>query len=180
MKKKYGSIALKMLEEILRISEGLPLIFLDRKEFHRRLSSDDFSYSKFMDRIRRLEKENFIKIGDSANGLSIEITNKGRIKCIENSKNNEVDGKWRMLSFDIPEKYRNKRNVFRRSIKKIGYKQVQKSLWVCPYIRGEEVELIEEELGINEYVAYLVVEKTDIDEYLKELFKNTTTRGRSS
>jgi len=170
MEKKRRSITLDILEEILRVSEGISLIFLDRKEFHRRLRYEDFSYSKFMDRIRRFEKEDLIEIKDTIEGISIELTNKGKIKCIENSTDDEVDGKWRMLSFDIPEKFRSKRNQFRRSIKKIGYKQVQKSLWVCPYVRGEQVELIEKELGINQYVAYLLVEKTDIDEYLKKLF----------
>lgn len=173
MKRKNGSITLKILEEIVRISEGIIMMAVDRREFHKRLWSDGYSYSRFVQKLKKLEAENIVNIKETPSGLSVELTSKGKIKLIENNQDSAVDGKWRMLSFDIPERYRNKRNQFRRSIKKLGFKQVQKSLWACPYVKADEVELIYKELMIDKYVAYLLVEKTDVDSFLSKIFPIT-------
>lgn len=125
---------------------------------------------KLSDNIRSLEKRGYININRNSN--SVVLTNKGKIKLIENDKNVKVDGKTRMLSFDIPESIRKKRDQFRYSIKRIGYKQVQKSLWASPFARADQVDIVIKELGLGKYVVYLLVEKTDIEDYLKRLFKN--------
>ena len=90
---------------------------------------------------------------------------------LENDENCNSDGRWRIISFDIPENIRNKRNSFRRIIKRIGFKQIQKSLWICPYNKADQIEFVVDELKINQYVAYFIVEKTDINDYLIHKFK---------
>ncbi len=110
-------------------------------------------------------------IGIDRKNRSIELTAKGKLKLIEVSDPKTRDGKWRMLSWDIPEELKNKRQQFCRAIKRLGYKQVQKSLWACPFPKADQVDLIINELGIGKYVAYLRVDKTDIENYLNKLFK---------
>ncbi len=124
---------------------------------------------RYYNNLKSIEHRGYIKI-DRRSG-SIELTRKGKIKLIENSSEKKIDGKWRMLSWDIPERFKSKRRQLSRSIRRIGYKQVQKSLWACPFIRADEVNLITEELGLRKYVAYLRVDKTDIDDHLVQLFK---------
>ncbi|MFA5158379.1 MAG: hypothetical protein WC451_04330 [Patescibacteria group bacterium] len=75
-----------------------------------------------------------------------------------------------MLSWDIPEQLKTKRQQFCRAIKRIGYKQVQKSLWACPYAKADQVNLVIDEFGLTKYVAYLQVDRTDIENHLKMMF----------
>lgn len=124
----------------------------------RRLSNNIYS----------IERSGYIKIDRKSK--SVELTNKGRIKLLENSDDNKIDGKWRFLSWDIPEELRNKRQHFCASIKRLGYRQVQKSLWASPFIKSSEVYIIADELGIRKYVALIVSDSTDIENHLKKLF----------
>jgi len=43
------------------------------------------------------------------------------------------DGKWYLVIFDIPEKIRLKRDIFREDLRKLGFGQLQASVWISPY-----------------------------------------------
>lgn len=165
------NISFFILDILVNIPGGLAHAFLDSKGLYQRIEVEGFFVDRFSDRIKYLKKYGYIEIDKNNN--SISITRKGKIKHLENSSNKTMDGKWRLLSFDIPENMSLKRDRFRRSIKRIGYKQVQKSLWACPFIMADEVDLIIDEHKIRNYVAYFIIEKTDIEDHLKKLFKHT-------
>ncbi len=166
--KKIISKALAILVEAEKIiDEGAYFISLEKLK--RETSYLDGDPRRLSNNIYGLERSGYIRINRKSR--SIELTSKGRIKLLEHLDNNEADGKWRMLSFDIPENLATKRDTFRRSIKRIGYKQAQKSLWVSPFVKSDEVYLIIDDLRIRKYIAYIVAEKTDIEQHLKQLFK---------
>ncbi|MFA5158690.1 MAG: hypothetical protein WC451_05920 [Patescibacteria group bacterium] len=167
LKKVTKAVGIFILESLINIPLGLVHAFLDPKSLYERIELNGFSIDRYGDRIKDLEKRGYIKITSN----SIEITKKGKIHHLEKTSNRNTDGKWRILSWDIPELKKLQRDQFRRSIKRIGYKQVQKSLWACPYVKADEVDLVIDEYGVRKYVAYFVVEKTDINEHLQELFK---------
>ena len=148
------------------LDEGLYFISYDKLK--RETAYLDGDPRRLSNRIHGLERSGYIKISRKNN--SIELTTKGRIKLIENSKDSSTDGKWRFLSWDIPENLRSKRQQFCSSIRRIGYRRIQKSLWACPFIRADEVYLIIDELGIRKYVAYIIAEKTDIETDLNRIF----------
>lgn len=165
---KIGNATLRFLVDISQFADEViePLTLSGM----RRNLYQNWSPKKISDHLGNLQRTGYIKIDRKSD--SIEFTMKGKIKLLENPTNIAIDGKWRMLSWDIPEKFRTKRQQFCRSIRRIGYKQVQKSLWVCPFVRAEEITLIINELGLKKYVAYLRVDKTDIESHLKKLFRN--------
>lgn len=164
--KKILSKTLSILIEIGKIvDEGVDMIGysgLKRRAYY--IEGDPRRLSNSM---TRLEQSGYIRIDRKSN--SVMLTNKGRIKLLENT-DKKIDGKWRILSFDIPEVLRKKRNQFRSSIKRIGYKQVQRSLWASPFIQADEVDLIIKELSIEKFVAYIVADKTDIERHLNNMF----------
>jgi CRISPR/Cas system-associated endoribonuclease Cas2 len=166
-KKVTKDVGVFILEMLINIPFSLTHAFLDQKGLRERIRLEGFSIDRYNDRLKDLQKRGYIKI----NNESIEITKKGRIHHLEKSNSKEMDGKWRILSWDIPESMSLQRNQFRRSIKRIGYRQVQKSLWVCPLVKADEVDLIIDEYGVRKHVAYFIVEKTDIDSHLHKLFK---------
>jgi len=68
----------------------------------------------------------------------IYLTDRGRIKIIKNiikekNNNEKWDGKWRAIVFDIPESNRKERRFLRTELKWMKFKELQKSIWVCPY-----------------------------------------------
>lgn len=65
-----------------------------------------------------------------------ELTKEGwkRLKSVlpGYKKPAEWDGKWYIITFDIPEIYRNRRNAFREKLKKLGFGKLQASVWISP------------------------------------------------
>jgi DNA-binding transcriptional regulator PaaX len=172
-KKKIKTTTLNLLEQIAVMTEGVIYAFIDQKKIKRLIKyGGKFESERLFDYLRSLERSGYIKIKPQKNSLSVKLTDKGIIKLLENSIDDRIDGRWRMLSFDIPEKLKNKRNQFRSAIKRVGFRQVQKSLWACPFIKADQVERIINYHEIKNYVAYLVVEKTDIENHLKKLFND--------
>lgn len=158
------------MDGLLRVSEGTFNAFVDQKSFYKHVESNSYSRDQLVDRVRAMINRGYIEAVEESGSRSIRLTRKGKIKRLEKSTNQEIDGKWRFISFDIPEKLKTLRLRLARSLRRIGYKSVQKSLWACPFIKANEVNLILEELCLRSYVAYFVVEKTDIKEHLEELF----------
>lgn len=172
-RQKFGRITNNLLEVLVDFYD-LTDAFLwscrSTKLFHQRLRENRIAREKIFDRLGYLEKQGYINYKKSGNNLSIRLTKKGQIKLLENSNQQKIDGRWRMISFDIPEEFRARRNRFRRAIKRIGFRQVQKSLWASPFVKADQIEKAIKYYKVKKYVAYLIVEKSDIESYLKKLF----------
>ncbi|OIN89672.1 hypothetical protein AUJ40_01505 [Candidatus Berkelbacteria bacterium CG1_02_42_45] len=178
-KKKMKTTTLKILEEISKFIDEIiePITYSGLRQRCR------FYYTEndlrrypgwYHSNLESMERRKYIKINRKND--SVVLTNKGKIKLLENSDENTTDGKWRMLSWDIPEDYKVKRQLLCRSIKRIGYKKVQKSLWACPFAKADQVNLIIEELKLQKYIAYLRVDRTDIEKHLYRLFEKELKR----
>jgi len=68
------------------------------------------------------------------------------------------DGKFRILVFDIPEKYRYKRDIFRRHIKLLGFQQHQQSVWVSQYDCEKWMQKIINYHEVDNYVSLYIGE----------------------
>ncbi|MCX6810487.1 MAG: hypothetical protein NTY30_01965 [Candidatus Berkelbacteria bacterium] len=171
--KKGFATAIDVLIEASRLlDEGL--YFISMEKLKRETYYQQGDPRRYRNQIYGLERSGYIKINHKKQ--SIEFTTKGRIKILENSTDKTTDGKWRFLSWDIPEDLSIKRRQFCRSIRRVGYKQVQKSLWASPFIKADEIYLIIDELSIRKYVSFIVAERTDIENHLKNLFKSELSR----
>lgn len=71
----------------------------------------------------------------------------------------EWDGKWRIVIFDIPEERRIIRNLFRRNLKKWGFKQLQKSVWISKSNFYSKIVDYIKDLGIDHWVVVLETDK---------------------
>ena len=123
--------------------------------------------------VYELKKSKYIEIDE---GDSVKLTNKAKIKLIDRIADTNInDGKLRLVSFDIPEIKRTNRNNFRRAIKRMGFRQVQKSLWVNNRNVGELVEMAAVEYKVSDYVAYFVAERSNIDHHISDVFKKSVS-----
>lgn len=123
---------------------------------------------------QKILKDRLVKIAEKNGKQYLEITNRGRREYLEYNidtikiKQHEHDGKWRVVIFDIPEKMRLARDVLRDKLKELGFKQIQKSVWVSPYECQNEISFIGSVYGVEQYINYFVAEKADFSESLKK------------
>lgn len=124
---------------------------------------------KFRQTLYGLEKNGFITINHKNN--SIAYTNKAKFREIERFVADRLEENcYRFVSFDIPELLRKQRDAFRRTIKRMGFIQIQKSLWVINKDVGDLVELAAYEYQVEKYIVYLVSARSDIDGVIKKKF----------
>lgn len=62
------------------------------------------------------------------------------------------DGLWRVVFFDIPEKYKTARIALRDKLLALGFFQYQKSVYIYPYPCQDEVDFVVEYFEVRRYV----------------------------
>ena len=174
-KKKAKNITLDILEFILSIPTATVDGFINKNKIingYEENGSLTYDMRKWMSSLRQkgyLEESYDYK---DKKGGSVRLTNKAKLRLFDKISNSiKNDGRYRFVSFDIPEEMRSNRDKFRRSIKRLGFVQIQRSLWVVDRNVGEYVELAAYENKVEKYVAYIVSEKSDIDGYIARLIK---------
>ena len=81
------------------------------------------------------------------------------------------DYKWRIVAFDIPEKYAELRNKVRTILKRAGFVKLQHSIWIFPHECGDLVQLIKNESQLSRYILYGVLERIEDEQRIKKLFR---------
>ncbi|MBI4101298.1 hypothetical protein HY441_02385 [Candidatus Microgenomates bacterium] len=84
--------------------------------------------------------------------------------------NEAWDGKWRVVTFDIPEEKREARDALRWLIKQLGFKPLHKSVWIHPLPCQKEIRLIQEAYGAKEHITLLEVDNFDQAAKFRRLF----------
>jgi hypothetical protein len=173
-KNKLKNFTVEVLDLFLGIPESIVNAF-DRKEFYRIVNGMPtekvLTCSNISKLVQSFKRSGYIEIKRSGGQESICFTNKARLAVIDRiAARGEEDEKYRFVSFDIPEKWRARRNQFRSTIKRLGFRQIQKSLWVCNKNIGNLVDIAADEYKVGEYVVYIVAEATNINEAIGEIF----------
>lgn len=130
-----------------------------RKEYERRRARR--SFSQF---IHYLQTQGYIKIKALEGVKGVMLTPKGservlKVKRKLKARKKRKDGKWIMIIFDIPEKIKMAREFLRDALVDLGYEQLQKSVWVCPYDVYEETEEAIRSYKIIPYVKLFLIEE---------------------
>jgi len=117
--------------------------------------------------IRRLKNKGYLNIKDLQNRKAIIFTPKGMdrlfdIKIKLTKRKQRPDKKWQMILFDIPEVKRRDRDLFRKQLKYLGYKKLQRSIWACPYDVLELTQQLIKRYKLDRFVRFLLVEKVKI------------------
>ncbi len=74
---------------------------------------------------------------------------------LEIKKSKVWDDKWRMVIFDIPEKFKNGRDALSKKLKEMGFYRLQKSVFVYPYECENEIDFIREFFDVKKFVILL-------------------------
>lgn len=110
--------------------------------------------------LRRLRQEGLIKQDFlKKDEVIFKLTNLGRESLGPTFDESNWDGKWRIVIFDIPEKFKTVRNLFRRRLKDWEFKIYQRSVWITKRNITSKLNDLIKDLKIDNWVA--VIESDD-------------------
>ncbi len=112
-----------------------------------------------------MEKKKYVEVYKGEKGKLYKITPYGRNKIRSYIFSEENwDKKWRIVIFDIPEDKKNDRDYFRYKLKELGFKKLQKSVWVCPFDIIDETKELVNKLRVKSYVKCILADYIDDQE----------------
>ena len=123
-------------------------------------------YSKWiiMQTLRELRMRGYIEYEALDDKSPIILTEKGLKRSLQYqltdlfvSVGKKWDYLWRMVIFDIPEKKKTRREIFRRKLNAIGFYQLQKSVFVAPFKCERELIKIGELYHVSPHILILTV-----------------------
>ncbi len=127
--------------------------------------------------LRRLHKQHLIEIKDKGDKTTISITEEGKQRIVRFNldylslpRPKQWDRKWRVITFDIPEKFQQARRALRMKMKGLGFFPLQKSVFVYPHPCRDEIDFIASFFNIGKYLNYLEATHIDDENYLREYF----------
>jgi len=174
--KKYQDLAACSVVSVIELLFKTTVVVgetISKTGLYKRLANEfktsEINENRLSSTIYQLKRSGYI----SCDGDSVKLTNKAKMKIVDqiaakcsNSK------KYHLVSFDIPEAKRLLRDQFRSAIKRMGFIQIQKSLWVSTRELGDLVDVAAEEYDVSDYVAYFVSESSNIDKHIAKQVKS--------
>lgn len=124
----------------------------------------DKSRAKFKRLIHYAKANGYISVKNLEGKKAIMLTKEGINKVLKASfiaedRKKRKDGRWTMLIFDVPEKYRKSRDLLRSILHNLGYKLFQQSVWVTSYDVSEKTEKLLQMHNLEEFVKIFLIEE---------------------
>ena len=112
--------------------------------------------------LERLRRKRLVAYDEKGKETFITVTAEGKrhirkfqFDAMRLSPPKRWDAKWRIVTFDIPEKKARERKVLRDKLRDLGFYQLQKSVWVFPHDCRDEIDFIVQFLGVDRCISYL-------------------------
>lgn len=126
---------------------------------------------------RRLYRRGYVKVTYEEGQPVVKITDKGRTEVLKYNLDkleikppNQWDGKWRLVIFDIEEKYRTVRDLVRDKLRQIGFYKFQESVFIYPYPCEKEIKYLREVLAVPHSIKLLRADRVENDKELRIIF----------
>jgi len=129
--------------------------------------------------LKNLHKNKLIELYEKGDEMVMEITEKGKkevlkykIDEIKIKRPKKWDGNWRVIAFDIPERFKKSRRALTQKIKEMGIYPLQKSVFVCPFECRNEIDFVGEFFNVRKFIHYFVAQELDErdDKYLRRYY----------
>lgn len=171
MKGKFTAVLLDILNDLPGITAG----FLVRESLeYKMMRAGGMNPRKVYQGFYNLKKRQILK----TNPQGFAFTPKGRdwfldlkFKQLRLSRK-KWDKKWRIVIFDIPEQFKHARRIFRSKLKVLGFRMVQKSVFICPFPCEKEINFLSQYLKIIPYVDVITaISAGDKEEEFKKYYE---------
>lgn len=159
---------------------NLPLAlkpFLDKKRKDEYEVWKRFNIPYLKRTLTRLEKQKLVQISNKNGMQIIKITDNGKKKILKFAldelaveKPKIWDGKWRLVSYDIPKPLHKLRAILREYLNAWGFYPIHESVYLHAYPCEKQVAFLREYLGIGEFVRILKVIDIERDQQFRDYF----------
>ncbi|MEK7065850.1 MAG: hypothetical protein AAB938_00685 [Patescibacteria group bacterium] len=128
--------------------------------------------------VNSMERSGMAKAVRGKHGAyTLALSDEGR-RCALNARLNIVaiekparwDGRWRIVMFDIPERLGNVRSAFRIRLRKLGFCELQKSVFIFPYYCVKEIDYIARFFNVQKYIRTVTASEINNPFPLKRYF----------
>ena len=155
---------------VLAIAPGMGLV-LKRLGVHKKFGT---SYTPTL--LGRLKQKGYITFEIRGGKKFARITELGKKRLREQQQrllqaSKRWDRKWRIVTFDIPERYRHVRDQVRYELREAGFVQLHKSVWITPHPCEEFIALLKADQHIGKNLLYIVAEHVEYSDRLEKIFK---------
>jgi DNA-binding transcriptional regulator PaaX len=144
-----------------------------------------YSLSRINECLKRLKMQDYIKYDSQDLTRPIVITPEGlkrisvlslkdKIKSLPIKKWDHI---WRLVTFDVKENRRNRRESFRRKLKMLNFYQLQKNIFITPFSIEKEIEDIARSHHLKNNILILhVASLGKHEEKIKDYFFNSVKK----
>ena len=154
---------------------GLPLVLKPfiKKQYQK---WGHFDKRRLRMELKRLQKTGVIQETSEDGEVTFILTDKGKAKLLRYKlekmklRDKVWDGKWRIIAYDIPKYKKNQAEAFRSLIKRMGFYQLQKSVWLTPYKCSEEIEFLKNLYSLSDHITLLTLSKLEGEAVYKKYF----------
>lgn len=137
-----------------------------------------FERSRLLRDLKSLQTRNLIEYQELPNkNIRLILTKTGKKKILSFDLDNMIlkmrghwDGKWRVITFDIPNEKRAARDAFRQKLKNLKFHQLHKSVFITPYPCEDEIDFLSSFYEVGKNVLLLTVSHFEGEEKLKHHF----------
>src|SRR3989344_2046208 len=116
--------------------------------------------------LKSLRAKKFIDFYDKGGKTFLEITKAGEKRMLSYDVDDMVlntkkrwDGTWRLVIFDIPEKFKQARFALQCKLLDLEFYPYQRSVYVTPYRCRDEIEFLRQFFSVWDYVKYAEAEE---------------------
>lgn len=133
--------------------------------------------------IKSLEDRKFVRFWVKDGKGHLTLTEEGKnyfaglkAKKIKLTHKPTWDGKWRIVTFDIPEKQKIQRKRFSNTLNFIGMHNLEKSIFVYPHECREAIFKIASLYEVERNIKYIIADSIEPDQKLKMAFPFTNRK----
>ena len=128
--------------------------------------------------VREFYNDRLVDFKEDKDGLAkIILTKEGEKKALKIKidemkikKPTKWDDEWRVVIFDIPERFKKAREALRKKLKDLGFIKLQESVFVLPYECENEINFITEIFLIRPFVRFMRVKSFTNEEQIRLRF----------
>ena len=128
--------------------------------------------------VKEFHNNRLVSFKENKEGFAeIVLTKEGERKALkfkidemEIKKPAKWDGQWRIVIFDIPERFKKAREALRNKLKDLGFIKLQESVFVFPYECEDEINFIVEVFLIRPFVRFMRVKSFTNEEQIRVNF----------
>lgn len=177
---KEKFLGLLKLGAVLFVAFTAPGALMIFKDKFKEGSWEEYYPSSIKRTAQRLWREGYVEINGEGKENVVKLTKKGKTEVLkynlanlEIKRPNSWDKHWRLVIFDIPEKDKVKREIFRDNLKNLGFYQMQESVFIFPYPCEKELSFLREVLEIPHNVKLIRADRIENDRDLRRIFRLT-------